>query len=447
MARLGRSGVVNNAAKALRVAAWNIGLVALALGLAMLAGETWLRLTKPFMFNSAQREFVAGVGPMFVPGSEVRLTDARFFWTVSRANAWGFLDRPPHTNPDPATATPPGCHVALIGDSFLVARQVPIAEKVHVRLEAALATVLPHLRITTSAYGLPGTGQINQLPLYDHYARRLSPRVLVLVFVGNDFADNSPTLKALSARGPYGGDPRRPPRLTAARDARGGFVLRPPDPGYKLHRGTTASEPATLLGRWLDWLPEGVGKPLLRNIRRSWFVKWLRVRLRQEAEHERSETRDLLDGRSDLPAWPDYERLREAGPITEADLMGRAFASDPLAPIYQDALALTGFGLDQFQARAERDGAKLFILATHDVKRYGAPVFARLAALAAARDIPVIDQSEYIERQGASRADAHWPTDGHWNAAGHLWAAQALVEHFAEHEGIICSGDHAAALP
>ena len=73
----------------------------------MLAGETWLRLTKPFMFVSHQREFVAGVGPMFVPGSEARLTDGRFFWTVSRANAWGFLDRPPVPAPAPVLIPPP----------------------------------------------------------------------------------------------------------------------------------------------------------------------------------------------------------------------------------------------------------------------------------------------------------------------------------------------------
>ena len=238
---------------ALRIAAWNIGLVALALAFAMLAGETWLRLTKPFMFVSHQREFVAGVGPMFVPGSEARLTDARFFWTVSRANAWGFLDRPPvpapRPNPDPATATPPRCHVALIGDSFLVARQVPIADKVHVRLEAELAAMWPHLSVTTTAFGMVDSGQINQLPLYDHYARRLSPGALVLVFVGNDFANNSATLSALRARRPEGRDPLRQPRLTAALDARGGFVLRPPQhPGHRQRRGTAASEPATLLG-------------------------------------------------------------------------------------------------------------------------------------------------------------------------------------------------------
>ena len=418
----------------------------------MLAGETWLRLTKPFMFVSHQREFVAGVGPMFVPGSEARLTDARFFWTVSRANAWGFLDRPPvpapRPNPDPATATPPRCHVALIGDSFLVARQVPIAEKVHVRLEAELAAKVAQLRVTTSAFGLSSTGQINQLPLYDRYARRLAPGALVLVFVGNDFADNSATLSALRARGPQGGDPRRQPWLTAARDGHGGFVLRPPQhPGLGQRRGTTASEPATLLGSWLGWLPEGAREPLLRNIRRSWLVEWLRVRLRQNAEHERNAAWDLRAGRSDLLLWPDHGRLLEAGPITEADLSGRAFAGDPLAPIYQEALALTGFGLDEFQARAERDGAKLLILATQDVKRHGERVFTRLAALAAARGIPVIDQSHYIERQGASPADAHWPTDGHWNAAGHRWAAEALAEHFAQHEGTLCSGDRAVALP
>lgn len=430
------TGQRRNAAKALRIAAWNIALAAFALAALALGGEAWLRLTKPFMFNSAQKEFVAGVGPMFAPGSEVRLTDGRFFWTVSTVNDWGFVDRPPRTNPPPGPQTP-GCHVTLIGDSFVVARQVPIADKLHVRLEAALG----HRGVTTSAFGLPSTGQINQLPLYDHYARRLSPRVLVLVFVGNDFADNSPTLKALSARGPLGGDPRRQPWLTAVRDAHGGFVLRPPHPVYALpNPGASPPESATFLGRHLDWLPEAVGAPLLRNIRRSWFVKWLRVRLRQKAESERSETRDLLQGRSELLLWPDYERLREAHPITEADLMGRAFASVRLAPIYREALALTSFGVDQFQARAERDGVKLLILATHDVKRYGARVFARLAALAAARDIPVIDQADYIERQGALATDARWPTDAHWNAAGHRWAAEALVEHFSQNEGICADG-------
>ena len=425
---------------ALRIIAWNVALATLTLAALALAGEAWLRLSKPFLFNSAQKEFVAGVGPMFVPGSEVRLTDGRFFWTVSRVNAWGFVDRPPPASkPGPAEDGDgaENCHVTLIGDSFVVARQVPVADKLHVRLEAELATALPHLRVTTSAFGLPSTGQINQLPLYDHYARRLSPDVVVLVFVGNDFADNSPTLKALSARGHAGAHPRRQPWLTAARDAQGGFALRPPHPGYALPSpGVSLPESATLLGDHLNWLPEEVGQPLLYTIRRSWLVKWLRVRLRQEAERERSETLDLVEARSDLRRWPDYARLLEARPITEADLLGRAFANDSLAPIYQEALALTGFGLDQFQARANRDGAKLLILATHDAKRYGERVFARLAALAAARGIPVIDQSDHIVRHGASPSDAHWPTDAHWNAAGHRWAAQALVEYLAQNEKI-----------
>ena len=447
----GPQGRTSNVAKTLRIVAWNLALATLALAALALAGEAWLRLTKPFMFNSAQKEFVAGVGPMFVPGSEVRLTDGQFFWTVSQVNAWGFVDRLPRLQPPSQPLTLPvpaesgneeeGCHVTLIGDSFVVARQVPVANKLHVRLEDELATALPHLRVTTSAFGLPSTGQINQLPLYDIYARRLSPDVLVLVFVGNDFADNSPTLKALSARGPAGADPRRQPWLTAAREAHGGFVLRPPHPDYALPSGDAfRAETATLLGEHLEWLPAGVRKPLLRTIRRSWFVKWLRVRLRQKAEQERSETLDLVRARSDLNSWPDYERLFEARPITEADLLGRAFAKEPLAPVYQEALALTGFGLDRFQARANRDGAKLLILASHDAKRYGERVFARLAALAAARNIPVIDQSDYIARQGAPLAAAHWPTDAHWNAAGHRWAAQALAEHFAQDETICAAG-------
>ena len=79
------------------------------------------------------------------------------------------------------------CHVSVIGDSFVDAMQVPVAAKVHVRLEALAARRLPRLDVTTSAFGMFDTGQIAQLPFYDTYARRLHPKLLVLVFFHNDF--------------------------------------------------------------------------------------------------------------------------------------------------------------------------------------------------------------------------------------------------------------------
>ena len=99
----------------------------------------------------------------------------------------------------------------------------------------------------------------------------------------------------------------------------------------------------------------------------------------------------------------------------------------------------THFALEQFKQRADRDGAKLVILASYKVKLHGTHLFELLSKMAAALDIPVIDQADYILRQGAELMDAHWPHDGHWNFAGHRWAAEVLLEYIEEHPAI-CDG-------
>ena len=75
--------------------------------------------------------FVPGVGVLFLPNVEVRATNHLDFWTVSRTNRWGFLDREP-ISPERAAES---CHITVIGDSFVQAKQVPISDKFHVRLE------------------------------------------------------------------------------------------------------------------------------------------------------------------------------------------------------------------------------------------------------------------------------------------------------------------------
>ena len=112
---------------------------------------------------------------------------------------------------------------------------------------------------TTSAFGIGGTGQVSQLPFYDHYARRLHPKLLVLVFVPNDFRNNSPILMALW----NGLDPDRQRWTTGVRGADGGFELRPPDPEYgrfRLFDGFRTTPP--------------FHRSLTRMARRSWFVAW-----------------------------------------------------------------------------------------------------------------------------------------------------------------------------
>ena len=86
--------------------------------------------------------------------------------------------------------------------------------------------------------------------------------------------------------------------------------------------------------------------------------------------------------------------------------------------------------------RADRDRASLVILSTHTMGTRGTPIYDRLHALATARGIPVIDQFDYIRRQGAESKDARWSHDGHWNAAGHQWAAEAVLEYLKQNPAV-----------
>ena len=374
---------------ALRLAVWNVGLLLAGLVLIAAAGEVWLRLTKPFMRNTTAMRFVPGIGLLHEPNTEVRRTNFLDFWTASRANRWGFLDRDP---PPPGRAAA-SCHVSVIGDSFVHAVQVPVADKLHVRLETLAARRLPALLdVATSAFGVGGTGQVAQLPLYDAFARRLRPKLLALVFHTNDFWNNSPALTALRR----GLDPDRLPWASVARGEDGALALRPPDPEYRKHRlplKIWPARPSTLFD-----------EIVLRATWRSWFAQWL-VAVRQNQQ----------------PMIVNEEE---------------ALQKETLSPVWEESVAYTGFALEQFKARTERDGAALVILATHHMGKPGDRLFDRLHDLAEARGIPVISQRAWIERRGGDVRDAHWPHDGHWSPIGHQWAAEALLEHLKQNQDV-----------
>ena len=108
-------------------------------------------------------------------------------------------------------------------------------------------------------------------------------------------------------------------------------------------------------------------------------------------------------------------------------------------PAFQEAVEVTAFALDQFKDRIERDGGSLVILSTHTMGTRGSVLFDVLSALAEARGIPVIDQYDYILRQGGKIEEAHWAHDQHWNPTGHRWAAEALLEYLQQHLEV-CDG-------
>ena len=427
--------------RALRVAGWNALLLVAGLALVALAGEAWFRSTVPFKDKYRPKIFVPGVGLLLPPDTEIRWTNRLDFWTVSRTNRLGFLDREP---PSPARAAQ-SCHITMIGDSFVEAKQVPIPEKFHVRLEERAARELPHLNVTTSAFGFGGTGQIAQLAFYDEYARPLRPRLVVLVFVPNDFINNFPLWESLFWNSRPGGlDPEHLPRVSAARAEDGGFRLRPPDPKYRRFWLPRLSGPSAT-PQQSQWR-----RLVKRALRASWLWSWLQAKRFVLSFHERKiGTYADRVGRAELLSRrPAHARLLDGWrPVSMGNVrMGLAdeevpsffalFQEGTGSPFYEEALAFTAFGLDQFKERAERDGAALAILATSEMSRFGGGAFARMSEMAAERGIPVIDQSDYIRRQGAELRAARWAHDDHWSPTGHQWAAEALLEYLKRNQDV-----------
>ena len=101
------------------------------LALIGVAGEAYFRLivvpsgcglfANPQNFSGRDTwRFVSDVGVMPEPNSEVRHTNHLDYWTIAKTNGIGFLDREPIS----AERAAESCHIALIGDSFVEAKEV-----------------------------------------------------------------------------------------------------------------------------------------------------------------------------------------------------------------------------------------------------------------------------------------------------------------------------------
>ena len=405
--------------RALRVAGWNVAAAFGALALIAVAGEAWLRADAPFAVSSSPSRFVPGVGVLHEPHAEVRHTNGLDFWTTQRANSLGFLDREP---PDPARAAA-SCHVAVIGDSFVEAREVAIADKVQTRLEALAAREAPELDVTASAYGRRLTGQAAQLAFHDAYARLLSPNLVVLVVVDNDFLDNSPVTMALR----QGWDPDRTPYALPARGEDGAVRLRPPDPGY-------AEEALP----WFRALADASGgtpwyEDAARSLTgRSLFLRWLDGKRRALTGDEDGALPPMDERTAALAARPGYGWILDGWTPPSGLLNDRLLSDDP-PPAFSEAREFTAWALAEFRRRADRDGAALAVLATHAMGGPDAPASVLLRSMADPLGIPVIGQRDWIAHSGGRVEDARWPHDAHWNAQGHRWAAEAILDWLRRH--------------
>ena len=379
-------------------------------GVVALAGEVWLRRSFPFVANRIPLQFVTGVGVLLEPHEEVWHTNLGDYWTISRVNRLGFLDREPVT-PERAASS---CHIALVGDSFVQAREVDLPDKVQVRLEALAARERPDLGLTTSAFGVSGTSQVHQIPLYDAFVRPLRPKVVVLVATTNDFGTNSGVLHEVAQGARWTSS-----YLTAERAADGRIGLRLADGTSSAvrervresrRRATGLRAASFLLGR----LDRHRIATKVRRSRRRWrrYERWRR-----------------LSGEvASLSGWR-HPRMNWATSVSLGRREARR-AGSGLAPAYAEALELTGFALDEFAARAARDGSHLVLFQDW---LFGAEREDAMRVLAEERGIPVVDLYRYITvTAGGNPEGARFARDNHWNPLGHRWAAEALWDYLKE---------------
>lgn len=405
-------------ARALRLLGWNLLFIGAAATLIFIVAEAWFRLTNPYNEPGWRpSRFTPGVGLLHWPGQTKRLQNGLGEWVENRANNLGFLDREP---PEPERAAQ-SCHVAIIGDSMVEASQVPIADKFQVRLESLAAQALPRMNVATSAFGIPGTGTVSQLPLWDEYARGLAPKVLVLVFVPNDFPGNHKLLMSLE----LGSDPDHMPYAYAEKTATGAIELRPPDPNWR-SLAVAADAP----------LPVAASRFLTR---RSLFYRYLNVKFSLLGD-EYAEWNTTFQGRMALLRQrPRYESAFRGWEAENAGQPQLLAVSENPPPVFKEALEFTGFALDEFKRRADQDGVHLVILAVHHVGDSRNPFRITLNDLATTRGISVLSQYDHILRQGGAIEDANWPYDGHWTPTGHQWAAEVLLDYLKQNPALCLS--------
>lgn len=401
----------------LRMAALQIVGTLLAIYLVL---EIWARLFPPkdkpvwpLMQNPA-------VGTTLVPNARVVVTNGLDFHVEETSNEVGFLDRPL----PPVARTKGACRIALLGDSFVEGAQVPIRQKVQVELERLIKVRWPGMSVETMAFGFSGTGQLNQLGYLETYVRPRKPDLVVLVFVSNDFANNSALLESIRV----GWNPAHTPRIFAREQLStdgtpGRISLQPIDPQWMSKRLPAANDERP----WLH----------VRLHRASRFYRWLYAKLsiqypgvaawmgREPSEADRTAAR-MAALKS---AAPEAVSLLDGwNPATSPGLDNIFEMAGPLPPAFEQALRFTGFAFDTYKERAAADGAKLVVLATHEIKTN---MEKRLIALLEPRGIPLILQRSHIAARKGNIADAQWRHDGHWSAQGHTWAAEALLDHIA----------------
>ena len=189
--------------------------------------------------------------------------------------------------------------------------------------------------------------------------------------------------------------------------------------------------------RWMEFLFPSNRTWVARSLeflRWSEFAAWLQRKMPPRITW--SEKYTHAGKMETLSLRPGYEHILDNwDPQAWPDRLDILLEDDP-PQVFREAIEFVEFALRQFRERTDQDGGSLVILSTYTMQgsdsRYSIP----LNEIAGRLGIPVINQHDYIIRQGSRTEDAGFAHEWHWSATGHRWAAEALLEYLKQNQEI-----------
>ncbi|MCB9760889.1 MAG: SGNH/GDSL hydrolase family protein [Alphaproteobacteria bacterium] len=347
----------------------------------MLAVEVTVRVVAPQTPLSVEPPPLLR-GQLTTPGDHpVRSAE---YDVVVHVNQRGFVDRewPPPRDDDH--------RVVVIGDSFVQAAQVPLAQGFGRQLEAAIEAISP-ADVDVLSMGVPGAGTATALGVLETYALPEQPDLVLLGFlVSNDVLNNHPLLEGKDDK-----------------------------PFYALKDGALVpvDAPSAVAPSWAASTPSHAAR---------WVARTLATR--------RAAARKLALG----GGLPIDLRVHDPGPdptwaeawaVTDALIaeMARRCAEagvDFAVLLFPDAIQATEAG----RARARRDWPQT---AGWDFDAAQAH-----AARVAEAHAPVLDLQPGISA-AQGEGPLYFEQDGHWTARGHAAAARTAAPFVAAQLGVL----------
>jgi hypothetical protein len=332
----------------------------------------------------------------------IRLTPTRdkpkvFDGVPLRINELGFRDDEDFPEKKPAGEK----RVLFVGDSFMYAAKLPLAETLPKRTEARLRASLADARLRAIDLACPGWGTYHHKLAFHECGRPVEPDVVVLCFfVGNDIAET------LQADRPDEGDAHSVVVLSRSgelvlekRETRAHMKVLRHSKLFRLWESTALYQR----------IARGKSREESREVHASTLLEdayWKIERFRLEHWRRGVSSKPLM-----AEAWS-----LVAKNLKELVLSVRSIGAKPVILLIPDEVQVDAKKRAEVERRFEVQ-AKDFDL--EEPQR-------RVAALAAELDVPCVDPLAAFRAKG-EQGGLYFDLDTHWNAKGHDLASEHLA--------------------